>query len=526
MSDAPLPPPPPGSPTPAAGPSRSGRRVALVTAGAVASVAVITGGVFAARWYFGSGPQPAEALPASTIGYLALDLDPGGKDLLAARDALEDFPAWEELDVDSGGDVREQLFDLAQQDLECDTLDYGDDIDSWLGNRVAVAAVPGDGDDAEPVPVFVAQVTDADAADDGLAALADCPGFGPLGWHVEGEWAILAETDEIADRVADDAASEPLSDDPGFEDHVDGVGGSGIVTAYAAAGAGKYIAEAIEQEFAEDGVPAPPEMTDSLVDSFQGLALSVGFDDEALRIDAAATADSTVMGFLSGLEDAGSVGDLAGDLPDDTAALFGIGFADGWAGDYLDLMRESLGSEADIIDGELEALEAQTGLDLVETLEAVLGEAAVLAVGGDLSADELEAPDPAALPVGIKARGDVEEIEEALDRIYEAAPPYVAEMAGADSDDDLVAIGPSGDYRQELLDGGDLGGSEKFERVVPDADDATALLYVDLDAPVVEELFGLLPPEVAANLEPLDAFAVSSRYEDGMALSSMRLSVD
>lgn len=533
MSDLRLPPPPPGPPpAPASSGSRSGKRVALVTVGAVAAVAVITGGVFAARWYFGSGPQPAEALPASTIGYLALDLDPGGKELLAARDALDDFPAWQELEIGSGGDVREQLFDLAQQDLQCDALDY-DDVDAWLGDRVAAAAIPTgeETDDGLPDvdPVFVVQVDDAAAADEGLATLADCPDFGPLGWHVEDDWAVLAETDEIAARVADDAASDPLSDDPDFTGHMDAIGGSGIVTAYAAPEAGSFLAAAFAEEVAGDGALAPPEvtdMTDLVAESFQGAGLSVGFEDEALQVELATTGDNSLMGLTGDQGDATAVGDLVGDLPDDTAAVYALGFQEGWAGAYLEMMQEMLGDQWDVVGAEIEAFEAELGLDLVDTVETLLGDAAVLALGGDFDLDETETAGPAGTPVGIKVQGDPDEIQEMLDEVHERVPPAAAELLGSDTEGDYLVAGPSSDYREALLEGGDLGSSEKFERVVPDADDATAVVYVDLDATVIDQFVGVLSPEVAENVELLDAFGMSSRVDDDMTVATLRLSVD
>ncbi len=49
------------------------------------------------------------------------------------------------------------------------------------------------------------QVKDADKAADGLDAIKDCAGE-EIGWSIDGDWAVIAETDEIAEEVADDAA--------------------------------------------------------------------------------------------------------------------------------------------------------------------------------------------------------------------------------------------------------------------------------------------------------------------------------
>src|SRR5690349_6472483 len=69
------------------------RRGVLVVVGAVAAVGV-AGASWAALSFFSTGPQPAEALPASTIGYLSVDLDPSGGQKIEALRTLQKFPAF------------------------------------------------------------------------------------------------------------------------------------------------------------------------------------------------------------------------------------------------------------------------------------------------------------------------------------------------------------------------------------------------------------------------------------------------
>ncbi len=135
-----------------------GRRTALVAGGAVVGLALVGGGVWAAMSFFSTGAQPAEALPAGTIGYASIDLDPSGGQKIEAFRMIQKFPAIEkELD---GLDADDDLLAKAFEDLEeeCD-LTYEDDVKPWLGYRFAVAAVDL-GDDL-PAPVGVVQVTDA-----------------------------------------------------------------------------------------------------------------------------------------------------------------------------------------------------------------------------------------------------------------------------------------------------------------------------------------------------------------------------
>ena len=116
-----------------------------------------------------------------------------------------------------------RLFDEIQGGEDaCANLDYARDVEPWLGNRAGVGLV-----DAEATVVVVVQVSDADAAAAGLEKLKNCVANGDaskaappdahLGFALEGDWAVLAETTEIAERVAADGASSSLADDADFQ---------------------------------------------------------------------------------------------------------------------------------------------------------------------------------------------------------------------------------------------------------------------------------------------------------------------
>ena len=151
----------------------------------------------------------------STVAYASIDLDPSGGQKIEALQTLKKFPAFEdEIGLGTDDDIRKWIFDEAQGSGACADLDYADDIEPWLGDRFAVAAVDAGGD--TPDPVFVVQVTDEDAADAGLEKLFDCAGEEEGAWAISDGWALIAETQEIADQVSDDAADESLADDVDF----------------------------------------------------------------------------------------------------------------------------------------------------------------------------------------------------------------------------------------------------------------------------------------------------------------------
>ncbi len=171
-----------------------------------------------------------------------------------------------------------------------------------------------------PVPVFVVQVKDEDKADAGLSKIRDCAagegGDTSGGWAIDGDWAVIAETDKIAQQVVDDAADAPLADDDDYKNWTDEVGDAGIINMYAAPGAGDYLAEnfadlggmfgssdyATSCEALPDGstdpfcddtgmdsstdTVLPSEMTDALKD-FKGMAATIRFDDGALELEVA-----------------------------------------------------------------------------------------------------------------------------------------------------------------------------------------------------------------------------------------------
>ena len=131
-----------------------------------------------------------------------------------------------------------------------------------------------------PAPVFVLQVKDADKAEDGLAAITDCAGE-DAGWSIDGDWAVIAETDKIAETVTADAAKGSLADDEDFKKWTDEAGGSGVVAMYAGPALGDYLAEHADEVF---GFPLGL-VAGTSVSGSSCAAVSIGPDGEEVEID-------------------------------------------------------------------------------------------------------------------------------------------------------------------------------------------------------------------------------------------------
>ena len=298
------------------------------------------------------------------------------------------------------------------------------------------------------------QVTDEDAADDGLTALQACAttaeGDSDGGWAIADGWVVIAETDEVAQGVADDAAEGTLADDATYQQWMDEVGDAGIMTAYVAPAAGEFMADGLDdltglfgggEDFAtssgyvdpDDGrvgrgggrrpTPCPrttvPDEVDSALRDFEGMAMTMRFDDGAVELEMAGDPGVTEPSLYG--SDQGA--DMVQTLPEDTAVAIGVGFADGWFGDALDRFASYAGDGTTADDLIAEAEEA-TGLDLPDDVETLFGDSFALALSSDFDPEAFfEAPDPAGFPVAAKVQGDPDGIAAVLDKLLAQLPP-------------------------------------------------------------------------------------------------------
>ncbi len=525
------------------------RRTGLIAGAAVLGLALAGGAVWAATWYLSSGPQPAEALPASTIGYVSIDLDPSGKQLLAARDTLNKFSAWREQKIGSQDDLRQWLFDKISSDAGCDVA-YADDIEPWLGDRAAVAAVDTGAD--QPTPVVVVQVTDADRADAGLKKIQACASqdAGPPtgGWTINGDWAVIAETTDLARGIANDAAQASLADDGDYRSWTDEVGDAGIINLYAAPAAGAFLADnlgsfgspfggsSMSCAASSDGATtcddtggsdpasgAPTEVSDALK-NFKGAAATLRFSEGALELEVAGDPGLTQTGLYG--TDRGD--DVVATLPADSAAAIGVGFDTGWFSDLINQLASYAGGDT-TAEQLLADLSDSSGLDLPADAETLAGESVGLAVGPGVDLDQLfySSSMPAELPLALKVKGDPAGIGAVLAKLRGQMGAGEADLLDSESDGDMTVIGPNADYRGQVLADGGLGDNAVFKDVVPDAGRASALFFVNFtvgDGWLVK-LAGD-DPKVSENLAPLAGFGISAWEQGDAAHSVVRLTTN
>jgi len=531
---------PPEPPAPATG--GGGRKRGLLIGAGVATLALVGVGAWAAAQFFSTGAQPTEALPASTLGYASIDLDPSGAQKIEALRTLNKFPAFkDELGLDTDDDIRQKLFEELDLASECD-LDYGQDIEPWLGERMAVAAVDTGAEDPEVVVVL--QVGDADAADAGLTKLRDCNATDGAettgGWVIDGDWAVVAEDEQGAQAVVDATRKGTLAEDDRYQELTAAAGSAGIVTMYAAPEAGQYLSDSLGgvsglageiedgltgtdmlgdgTSFDQDG--ANP-MTETLK-NFKGLAITVRFDDGALEVETAGDTGINLPAFYG--SDRGS--DVLETLPADTAAAIGVGFEPGWLTQVVEQMAAYTGGEMTAADLFEEASTA-TGLDLPQDAETLFGRSAALGFGSDFDPEAFfNSADGTDIPIALKVQGDADAIQAVVDKIV-AQDESAADFLGTDSDGDIVVIGPDAEYRAAVLKHGTLGDNDVYQDVVRESDKASAVLFVNFNAgdDWLVRVAGD-DPTVKENLVPLAGFGITAWKDDTWTHSVLRLTTD
>jgi hypothetical protein len=561
----------------------------LFVGGTVVGLAAVGVAAWAAYSFFSTGPQPAEALPAKTLGYASIDLDPSGGQKLEALKTLNKFPAFKDyVGINPDDDIRKAIFDKIQADAHCDGLDYSDDIQPWLGDRAAFAAVDVGGKD--PDPVVVIQVTDADKADAGLDKIKECGKTADsqgedVGWQIEGDWAVIAESDDIAQKVVDETKKGSLADDADFKKWTGEAGDSGVVTLYAGPAAGDYFADHADDLFglpfglvsgaassvtvpgmsceldassgesacdpmcsngdvnddsgdSPDGTtdpttvppcsddstsPVTPAISDDLKQKFRDFrGMAAIVRFHDGSIELEAAGDNSLGGsFLSG----GGTADVVKSLPGDTGAVLGLGFKEGWFGDIVDYVAPYTGEDSDQLMSELSDM---TGLDLPGDAETLAGDSAALALGSDFDPQQFfDSEDGSDIPIALKVKGDPDAIEKVLDKLRDKAGPQ-ANVLESDKDGDTIVIGPDADYRADVLKDGDLGDNDVFKDVVRESDKAQSVLFINVDEfqDAIANAAGESDQEFVDNLKPVSGVGATAWVDGDVSHLVFRIATD
>jgi hypothetical protein len=339
---------------------------------------------------------------------------------------------------------------------------------------------------------------------------------------------VVAETEEIAQRVVDAADGSTLAGDAAFGEWTGEAGEEGFMSFYVAKAAAQYLDDAAGMGAMLGGVYATPTdqvpaEVQQMIDDFAGAAATVRFDDGAVEIEYAM---SNYQQELTELMDGEEGAEMVADLPADTVAAMGFSLQEGWGQAMIDYVGKTLsaGDGSDIED-EIAQFEDETGLAIPEDIETLLGEGTTMSVGSGIDPDAITNGGPEEIPAGITVKGDADEIQAVLDKIGKLAGPEAAELMQVTEGDGTAVLALQDDYRGKLEAGGDLGSSDDYQAVIED--DAQAVVFVSFDADddwlarVTQDM-----PEVSENLEPLSAFGASGWIDGDVVHGKLKLTTD
>ncbi|MFP5219954.1 MAG: DUF3352 domain-containing protein [Actinomycetes bacterium] len=538
---------PPGSDLPAgsdvlpaeAAPRRRGRRTALLAVLAGGAAVAVVGTAYATVSFLsGGGAQPEDVLPSDVIAVAKVDLDPAAGQKVAVYRLTQKFPSLKD-DVTSEDDVKDQLLRAVFEDVP--DVDYERDIAPWIGDRAAIAAVPGG---EEPGVLAAVAYTDRDEADAALERLAaQDPGTSFYAFSDNADYVLLGEDQATVDAAA--GTEQVLADVESFSDDVDALDGDQIVSAWADLSAlWRSMPEDARAAAGEEGF----ELGGRVVVGAHAESDAVEVEGRGIDVVAGQRLPSTI-GARPGV-------DLVLGLPESTVAALGVtDLGPGLAQLYDELQQAGVPID---IDG----MAAELGLQLPDDLVAVFGQQTAVALfeaqeaaarsrtddpqraaevadaltqllagglfGGSFAEGELagEGMPDVYVDEGLPEDGfsfeedsgtaELPPVEPGVDEgtvIDGSRVAQTGEDLGVVVEvlDDGIVVGSSASAVEQMSsDDGGLGGSELFQRAVPDADDAGFVLFVDIQRAL--ELGGGAEAlgESAEDVDPLEALGITS----------------
>ena len=544
----------------------------------VLTLALIAGaavGVVAFTKLSGGGPQPADVLPATTVAYARLDLDPSASQKIALLDLIDRVPELkQELgleDVDSQADLREVAFtDWFGLEDSCG-VDYEDDVKPWIGERVGLGLVGGfditDDEDETALSiaenaVLVLQVTDEDKAREGITQLVTECGVleevaGDLGTDLDEPgiafrdgYALVTISPDSAEAIDAAADEGTLSgDNDAFADDMDALGEDGVASVWYDQGA---LFEKAQEAIEQLGDDAPADV-DELLAAYEILdtaALTVRASDDSLEAAGVTTLtrdlDAPDQDGVAGLPADTLIGAslIGGDQLADSvwSALLPLGelYFGFQAFDYCFGPDEPEAIEPELVepdpsepttpddpeleplveecapptfDDALEDFEDETGLSLPEDLATLLGDELNLYVGSEGIDDLDRARTFDDLLDTVRAGIEITSDGDVVG-VLESLVTYIGLDLDVTETGDGAIVATNGEAADALESDDGLAGTEALGTVIEEQDRPLGGLFVDITG-VVDALKAVgAPNDVTDDIAFLRAFGLSVWLED------------
>jgi hypothetical protein len=433
----------------------------------------------------GAGGSAAGIVPASTAVYVSVNADIDSDQWQQLLELIRKFPDHEKLEA------------AILEGLSDEGVDWRQDVEPALGPEVGIAVLlSGD----TPIVIGLTQPDDK-AKLDQLLDQGDEPAVTD---ELEG-WTLVAEKQSDLDAFRTAREGGTLDDDETFGNAVDGLPGDSLATVYVGGEGVKKLLEEVSQ-----GAASADQLGE-----FESFAAAVTSEDDGLRLE------GVVRGV--GETEAGEpyTPELLERVPAGSLAVLSFKGASG----QVDRLRQNPALSQQLVE-----IERFLGVKLEEIAALFEGEG-VLYVRSAAPFPEgtlyLTVEDEAAAKQTLETlTGKIEELAEGQVTVKQTTIEGIAATevdAGPVSvyfatQDGLLAVttSPAGLRNLRSLERS-IEDDDEFKRAKDASglgDETSGFFYFDLDAlgPLIEGFAGVadeeLPPEVIANLRPLDSFVV------------------
>jgi hypothetical protein len=415
------------------------------------------------------GGQPEAVVPADAIAYVEVDLDPSAGQKLKVRDELRKIPELKDKIAADATDLKRSLFEAVLAGVPL--VDYDTDIKPWLGDRAAVAVLPGT--DTTPQVIYVIQHKDKAKAEAQMRKLlastkgGSGTGYGsasldPLGvgatalpraFTMTDEYIVMGQSQSAVDAAVASAKTASLAGAKNYASDLATIGSDQIVTAWADLDAATGLLSAMTAP----ALQSPGQKSGRVVMGIH--AFDNGFE-----------MSGRLIGATGATEVAPRAADLLNNLPAGSAAALYVANPGEIVTKVVEGLKKSMPEQLKSVEKDA----AQYGITVPGDIANVLGTDLVAAMGpiGDLSA----------MPgVGVLVRPrDVVKAQGVVEKLAKGLPdPTVLTDGLQKKGSDLVWTTPDAFGKEYAAGTGGLASTQHFKKAMVIDGDLLAGFFID-----------------------------------------------
>jgi hypothetical protein len=421
------------------------------------------------------------------VAFAEIDLNPSLEQKVDALRFARKLPDVDK-DVKEDSDLREVVYEGLTEDVK--NAPPWSSAKEWIGDRAAIAMVPATGGEDPFEAVAVLAVKDEGKARTDLAKLSEKGD----GYAVRDGWAVLTESQPLADQIAAVTEDKSLAGSDTFKQDVDRLGDTGIISAWFDGRELADAAKAYAQKEADstEGLSSALDSLDQFKDQLGHGAATIRFSGPQLEL---------AMVTVGAKPSTATAGTDLDKLPADSLVAISTQGLDQQLTDAWPSLAKQGGDQ----------LAEGTGLTLPKDLAALLGQRTQIV----LSKGETKIPD-FGIRVSSKDAGLPKILDTVMSLSEEALPLQRKDLPGG------YVLSSSPEQAAALAeDDGGLGATKGFKDVLPELGSAQSAAFVNL-AGLAD--FGDLDAEEAKGLKALGVAGLTASVDgDGVGHFTLRV---